>query len=834
MQKSAELAQAPKIEELSSQFSDILNYATNPMDQETMGEKCTAIRTHGVLSIETASAEMNAVALQNTRVAEPVYHFILSWPEHEKPPAADVFDAAEHALRALGLQDHQYVIAIHGNTDNLHCHIAVNRVNPFTFASTHIEWAQKSLHRAARESEIKHGWSHDNGLYVVQVDGEGVKRVVENIGYSKTGNDNYAHRGEFGEHEVLPAWHDPDSLDSWLKGPIARELKKALPNLDSWQALHAWLDRHYIDLKDTGGGGLRLHATSYETGEILEIPASKGLRLLKRADLEKRWGPFAEPVTVPFDAPDFSPFTIDEINEGVEDVDNRVQGIPDDLPRFETGTGSSETFRGGSLHEVSRGDLDGPRQEGGLSLPHFGSDDLEDGRAGEDPNLRLSVPGSGGSGGQEEEEPRVGRDYAKRALRREERAEARADLRRRFSLYRQLVRGGSDEYFKQSKAIKGERSDALQQLRVETEAARRAVPKGQPTEVRLHSQVAIDTESTRRKLDIEARFQEQAAALRARRTLPLGWREWLHMQAGQGDQAALAALRGIVYQAQRDAKRAFEASDAEIEGEGAKDPEVLFKRAMARLLEEEKREVAIRSGNVRSMRAYEADALLVKYADVHWSVTGNGNIEYRWADGAHLFTDRGNRLTFDRVLVTDDDIRLALLHAQQKFGRQLTLTGDDPVFSARMARLADDLGIVVLNPELQPVILTHRAERAKGLVDIATMSPTLNAAKQLAERQGLQPPVRETSEARLRAEVLSIDPRATFADMDTHGVEYVGPLVAMQMEEGGGFAQHLGRSVYALHSFAAPTVPPGTILRISYAAGNAEVSIPVQDKGRDL
>ena len=84
--------------------------------------------------------------------------------------------------------------------------------------------------------------------------------------------------------------------------------------------------------------------------------------------------------------------------------------------------------------------------------------------------------------------------------------------------------------------------------------------------------------------------------------------------------------------------------------------------------------------------------------------------------GNRLFTDRGNRLTFDRVLVTDNDISLALLHAQQKFGRQLTLNGDDPVFTARMARLADDIGIVVLNPELQNCIQEHRRLKAQSKI----------------------------------------------------------------------------------------------------------------------
>lgn len=82
--------------------------------------------------------------------------------------------------------------------------------------------------------------------------------------------------------------------------------------------------------------------------------------------------------------------------------------------------------------------------------------------------------------------------------------------------------------------------------------------------------------------------------------------------------------------------------------------------------------------------------------------------------GNRLFTDRGNSLTFDRTVVTDDDIRAALLSARQKFGNQLTLKGDDPVFTERMVHLADDLGIVVLNPELQSCIREYQSRKKRS------------------------------------------------------------------------------------------------------------------------
>ena len=225
--------------QMGSDFSYVIDYATAPTDQESGVEKCIAIRTHGVAGIATASLEMNAVAQKNTRCPDPVFHIILSWPEHEKPAPELIFDAAEHALLTLGLGEHQYVLAVHGNTDNMHCHISVNRIHPRIFKSHNIAWSHKGLHSAARESEIKHGWSHDTGLFVVEVDAQGKKQVVSSKDRAEALHASVPRvHGELGSDELLPVWHDPDSLDSWLKTTVATALKPALATLDSWAALH--------------------------------------------------------------------------------------------------------------------------------------------------------------------------------------------------------------------------------------------------------------------------------------------------------------------------------------------------------------------------------------------------------------------------------------------------------------------------------------------------------------------------------------------------------------------------------------------------------------------
>ncbi len=798
-------------------FGDILNYATDNQSPHLYQEKCIAIRIHRVTDISSATIEMNSVAARNTRCKDPAFHFVLTWPEHERPLPSVIFDAAEHAIQSLGLAEHQYVLAVHVNTDNIHCHCAVNRIHPDTYKSKNIEWAKKTLHLSARQSEIKHGWANENGIYIVMLDEQNKKHIALNPAH-----DHTIQHARFNEEQKseLPTWHDPDSLDSWLRSKISRALKQALPTLTSWYALHFWLDNYNITLTDTGGGGMRLHAASQETGEIVDLPASKGLRILKRNELEQRWGKFTNEQPIPCIVPDLSRLNHSKIASGV----NRFLNV-----NFDNGIPP--------VHILGANEI--RHKAAAAKSAETGTDKADSRRS-------------------------LSRDNSQRAERREQRAAARADLRHRFSQHLRIVREGDVDYLKRLNEIRSERSRALTAIREDARAAKLAVLKISPVDIvmRLHRMVEIEFERSSRKLKTDALIKEKSAILRATRLPPLGWREWLYEQSNLGDQAAISALRGIVYQAQRDAKRGNDSTvdSVEAEADTKEYRERQYRKAMSRLLEEEKKEVAIRSAQSNAMRPYEVDSLLVRYINMQWRVTGNGNIAYSDQDGGHLFTDRGNRVTFDRILVTDQEMKLALAHAQQKFGKHLTLTGSDSIFSERMARLADDIGISILNPELQTVIANHRSERLLQLTEAQRTMPTPNisalfneagspsndSAKQESLRQEsiqastekfqIEEPDLLTSQERLRAMVLAIDPHAEFVipDIsDSHKI-YAGPIAVALTTDGNGhgFAQHVARSVYALHLAAPPEQRNNANVEIQYRDNLAVATVTGVGKGK--
>lgn len=130
-------------------------------------------------SLATAATEMNMVASQNTRCMDPVYHAILSWPADERPDHNQIFDAARYCLKRLGMEGHQYVFAIHDDTDNLHVHLSVNRINPVSYKAASLYDDYSKLDRCCRELELKFQWKHDNGPWVVDSFGHIVRQRQE-------------------------------------------------------------------------------------------------------------------------------------------------------------------------------------------------------------------------------------------------------------------------------------------------------------------------------------------------------------------------------------------------------------------------------------------------------------------------------------------------------------------------------------------------------------------------------------------------------------------------------------------------------------------------------
>lgn len=138
-------------------FEGGVTYASAP-------EKAAWVHLRGVTSVETAAIEMEAVAVLSARCRDPVYHLIIAYARHERPTREQVVTDAERLLKAIGMDDHQYVLAAHKDTDDFHAHVIANRVGPD--GRTNDLWRERIVReRVGAEIAAERGWDIVSGRH---------------------------------------------------------------------------------------------------------------------------------------------------------------------------------------------------------------------------------------------------------------------------------------------------------------------------------------------------------------------------------------------------------------------------------------------------------------------------------------------------------------------------------------------------------------------------------------------------------------------------------------------------------------------------------------------
>lgn len=238
----------------SAIFNDLVGYATRNALPESVDVIATfpdgrqqllcgdVITETNCFSLATAATEMNMVGMQNTRCQDPVYHVILSWPESERPVADQIFDSARHCMKRMGMEGHQYVFAIHDDTDNLHCHLTINRVSPVSYKAASLYNDRYILDRSCRELELKHGWKHDNGPFMVNNDGAIVRKR------------NLYKSGPAAARE-LEHFSDKESLFTYAVGNCREKLDALFMQAGyRWDDIHDVLTCAGLELRQKGEG----------------------------------------------------------------------------------------------------------------------------------------------------------------------------------------------------------------------------------------------------------------------------------------------------------------------------------------------------------------------------------------------------------------------------------------------------------------------------------------------------------------------------------------------------------------------------------------------------
>lgn len=162
------IAKRVKRDTALSSFTKLAQYIAD-LSQEwekNKGEKVGEITITNCVTddnIELATLEILATQNKNKRSeSDKTYHMIVSFPASETP-SADVLKSIEtYLVASIGLQSHQRISVVHTDTDNLHIHVAINKVHPTTGRNIEPYFDQRALMRACDELEARYGLQKTN------------------------------------------------------------------------------------------------------------------------------------------------------------------------------------------------------------------------------------------------------------------------------------------------------------------------------------------------------------------------------------------------------------------------------------------------------------------------------------------------------------------------------------------------------------------------------------------------------------------------------------------------------------------------------------------------
>ncbi|MGL4473348.1 MAG: TraI/MobA(P) family conjugative relaxase [Shewanella sp.] len=239
-----------------SSFHRLVDYISDEQGKEHRVSLVRSTHCHAA-GVDAAVAEVLATQQQNTRAkGDKTYHLLVSFREGETLDDDTLSKIEAELCEAIGFGEHQRISAVHCDTDNLHIHVAINKIHPQKLTMVEPFGDYRVLGEACDRLEDKYGLEKDNHISHVR------------SGQSRA-NDMEAHSGQ-------------KSLISWTREQCGEALKQA----QSWNEVHQVLHEHGLRLQERANGLVI-------TSDIdVSIKASSVSRELSKPALEKRLGDF--------------------------------------------------------------------------------------------------------------------------------------------------------------------------------------------------------------------------------------------------------------------------------------------------------------------------------------------------------------------------------------------------------------------------------------------------------------------------------------------------------------------------------------------------------------
>ncbi len=243
-------------------------------------EKAEWVHLRGVMSVETAAIEMEAVATLSKRCRDPVYHLIIAYAKGERPTREQVVSDAERLLKAIGMEKSQYVLAAHKDTDDFHAHVIANRIGPDGKAND--LWHERiKRERMCAEIAAERGWAI--------VVGHHNRDIVQRVEHLYAPPPDPERRLSDGAYRRL---HERGELP-WQESARPYVLD-AVDRAKDWNDLHQRLRAHGVVVKLVRRGE-RVQGLAFSEGLDRRAPGCAASRIDPRCALramESRFGSF--------------------------------------------------------------------------------------------------------------------------------------------------------------------------------------------------------------------------------------------------------------------------------------------------------------------------------------------------------------------------------------------------------------------------------------------------------------------------------------------------------------------------------------------------------------
>ena len=269
----------------AGRVAGLTNYITAPENENSL-EKCVHSEAENFLTEDLQSQQMEMVALATTAVRskDPIDHYVLSWQEGETPTIEQAREAVQMTMKHLGLEGHQVIWGLHDDTDNMHVHIAVNRVHPDTLKVVEVNkgFQNNAIQQAAAIVEKLQGWKvHDKARFKTDelghliADDKKRPKVFEKPGKQQEPS------GKAKDMEIQTGQKSAQRVGIEQAAPIIAEAQ-------SWKELHANMAAAGFEYRREGSG-----AKVY-VGDVA-VKASDVDRKASFSAMQKRLGPYQPP-----------------------------------------------------------------------------------------------------------------------------------------------------------------------------------------------------------------------------------------------------------------------------------------------------------------------------------------------------------------------------------------------------------------------------------------------------------------------------------------------------------------------------------------------------------